>query len=123
MNIDTIRAWKDRSYRASLSAEEQALLPENPVGLIELTDDELKAVSGGQAQTGPGVSSVSAMGCTSGNCSSVGGGNICQSQGGQCLSQQGFCQSAQAGGGCKSAAGQNCATTVTGTTGPGNVQC
>ncbi|GHO48365.1 mersacidin/lichenicidin family type 2 lantibiotic [Ktedonospora formicarum] len=52
MNIDIIRAWKDRSYRESLSAAEQALLPENPVGQFELSDEELKEVSGAQAQTG-----------------------------------------------------------------------
>ena len=36
-----IRAWKDPEYRLNLSVEEQALLPENPAGAIELTDDEL----------------------------------------------------------------------------------
>jgi mersacidin/lichenicidin family type 2 lantibiotic len=43
-----IRAWKDEAYRRSLSDAERALLPENPAGLIELTDAELGAVTGGQ---------------------------------------------------------------------------
>lgn len=39
--LDIVRAWKDAEYRQSLSAEEQALLPEHPAGAIELTDEEL----------------------------------------------------------------------------------
>ena len=47
-NLDVIRAWKDEVYRNSLSADEQAQLPENPAGTIEeLTDDELQIVDGG----------------------------------------------------------------------------
>ena len=42
-----IRAWKDPEFRHNLSEEEQAALPENPAGAIELTDDELDAVAGG----------------------------------------------------------------------------
>ena len=42
MNPDQIvRSWKNEDYRLSLSVDEQALLPENPAGLIELSDDEL----------------------------------------------------------------------------------
>ncbi len=47
MEFDIVRAWKDASYRQSLSFEQQALLPENPVGEFELTEAELEAVSGG----------------------------------------------------------------------------
>jgi mersacidin/lichenicidin family type 2 lantibiotic len=47
MKFDIIRAWKDASYRNSLSAEELALLPSNPAGEIELTDADLEAVNGG----------------------------------------------------------------------------
>ena len=42
-----VRAWKDEAYRQSLSTEEQAMLPANPAGEIELTDIELEAISGG----------------------------------------------------------------------------
>lgn len=42
-----IRAWKDPEFRSSLSAEEQAQLPENPAGAIELSDEELDMATGG----------------------------------------------------------------------------
>ncbi|HZO72305.1 MAG TPA: mersacidin/lichenicidin family type 2 lantibiotic [Ktedonobacteraceae bacterium] len=47
--LDVIRAWKDRAYRNSLSADELAQLPEHPAGAIELTDDELTRVDGAAA--------------------------------------------------------------------------
>ncbi len=43
----TIRAWKDEDFRLSLSEAERALLPEHPVGLVELSDDQLGVVAGG----------------------------------------------------------------------------
>jgi mersacidin/lichenicidin family type 2 lantibiotic len=42
-----IRAWKDAEFRNSLSQEERALLPEHPVGIVELVDADLKDVVGG----------------------------------------------------------------------------
>ena len=39
--VDIIRAWKDPTYRRSLSVVELAALPENPAGQVELTDEEL----------------------------------------------------------------------------------
>jgi len=45
--LDIIRAWKDKTYRNSLSAEELAHLPEHPAGAIELTNDELAYIDGG----------------------------------------------------------------------------
>ena len=47
--IDTIRAWKDAEYRASLSAAELAALPANPAGLVELPDEEMAEVAGGRS--------------------------------------------------------------------------
>ena len=44
--LDLVRAWKDPSYRASLDAEEFASVPSHPAGLIELSDEQLKAASG-----------------------------------------------------------------------------
>ncbi len=52
MKFDVTRAWKDESYRESLSAEERSLLPVNPAGEIELSDAELGAVYGGAANQG-----------------------------------------------------------------------
>jgi mersacidin/lichenicidin family type 2 lantibiotic len=46
MKFDIIRAWKDEAYRASLSTEEQAMLPANPAGALDLSDAELEAIHG-----------------------------------------------------------------------------
>jgi mersacidin/lichenicidin family type 2 lantibiotic len=48
MKLDIARAWKDEAYRQSLSSEELAMLPENPVGELELTDTDLAMVYGGE---------------------------------------------------------------------------
>ena len=47
--MDIIRAWKDEEYRLSLTEEQRALLPDNPAGLLELSDADLESVMGGQA--------------------------------------------------------------------------
>lgn len=49
--IDIVRAWKDSEYRASLSDAERALIPENPAGMVELTDEELEGVAGGASDS------------------------------------------------------------------------
>jgi len=46
-HVDIVRAWKDEEYRAALTDSERALLPAHPAGLIELDDQEMKAVIGG----------------------------------------------------------------------------
>jgi mersacidin/lichenicidin family type 2 lantibiotic len=46
---DIIRAWKDEEYRNSLSEEQRAQLPENPAGMIELSDEAMQNVAGGGA--------------------------------------------------------------------------
>jgi mersacidin/lichenicidin family type 2 lantibiotic len=46
-NIDIIRAWKDEDYRNSLSEEQRSHLPENPAGMVELSDAEMEAITGG----------------------------------------------------------------------------
>jgi mersacidin/lichenicidin family type 2 lantibiotic len=52
MKLDIVRAWKDESYRASLSEEQLALLPINPIGEVELSDSDLAGVFGGTAKWG-----------------------------------------------------------------------
>ncbi len=49
----TIRAWKDSSFRASLSDAQRAALPANPAGpsAIELNETELQEIVGGLAAT------------------------------------------------------------------------
>ena len=66
MNIFEItRAWKDSSFRNSLSEEQRAELPASPVGEM-LTEEELRAVSGecanGTVQTAFGDSSYCNVG-------------------------------------------------------------
>jgi mersacidin/lichenicidin family type 2 lantibiotic len=56
-DIDLVRAWKDEEYWNSLSEEQKALLPENPAGLIDLTDEALNGVVGGVIEELP-------VGCT-----------------------------------------------------------
>ncbi len=46
MKIDLVRVWKDPSYRAGLAPEDLAEVPANPAGLVEVTDEELKAATG-----------------------------------------------------------------------------
>jgi len=45
---NVIRAWKDPAYRNSLSSAEQADLPANPAGAIEISDAELGQTAGGK---------------------------------------------------------------------------
>lgn len=54
MNSNIVRAWKDEFYRESLSDEERAQLPENPVGELELTDAELGSVFAAGGRYDPG---------------------------------------------------------------------
>jgi mersacidin/lichenicidin family type 2 lantibiotic len=61
MKIDVIRAWKDEQYRASLTEEQRASLPENPVGMVDVSEANLEAVVGGLKN----VSSESNTSCCS----------------------------------------------------------
>ncbi|MBD2244957.1 mersacidin/lichenicidin family type 2 lantibiotic [Nostoc sp. FACHB-888] len=46
-SLDIIRAWKDEDYRLSLSDSQRALLPDSPVGLVELSDLDMGSLAGG----------------------------------------------------------------------------
>jgi len=48
---DVIRAWKDPFYRATLSEEAQASLPQHPAGITELRDDQLTTAGGSTPET------------------------------------------------------------------------
>jgi mersacidin/lichenicidin family type 2 lantibiotic len=50
---DIIRAWKDRNDRESLTEEQRALLPDNPIGEV-LSQEELNSISGGILTGGNG---------------------------------------------------------------------
>lgn len=43
---DIVRAWKDPVYRGSLTERQRAKLPENPAGLVNLSDGQLRSASG-----------------------------------------------------------------------------
>jgi len=47
MKFDIVRAWKDQNYRASLSEEQLSQLPAHPAGELELSDDALASIYGG----------------------------------------------------------------------------
>jgi mersacidin/lichenicidin family type 2 lantibiotic len=82
MKIDIVRAWKDDAYRQSLSSEELAMLPENPVGEFELTEADLEAVYGGHNSGGasPSTSNLVCVGLNSTICgSAVCGSAVCGS--------------------------------------------
>jgi mersacidin/lichenicidin family type 2 lantibiotic len=45
--VNVVRAWKDEEYRNSLTEAERASLPENPAGLLDVVESELRQVAGG----------------------------------------------------------------------------
>lgn len=53
--VDIARAMKDKDYYNGLSKEQRALVPKNPAGEVELSDEALDAVAGGAQQTGTGA--------------------------------------------------------------------
>lgn len=46
-NPDVIRTWKNEEYCLKLSEEERSKLPDNPVGLVELSNQVLELIAGG----------------------------------------------------------------------------
>lgn len=80
MEFDIVRAWKDARYRQNLTAEQQAILPENPVGTCLLTDADLEAAQGsGFGDGGPffsgaiGGSCVKSFGVRNDSCNTFAG--------------------------------------------------
>ncbi len=65
-NENIIRAWKDENFRNSLSEQERALLPENPAGMSELSDEALQTIAGGMMAGGGGTGCGTGTNCT--NC-------------------------------------------------------
>lgn len=67
MHFDVVRAWKDETYRQSLSEEQLSTLPANPSGELELSDNELEDVFGGNLGDGfiPALGAATASSATS----------------------------------------------------------
>ena len=66
MDNRIIRAWKDEEYRLTLGADERAALPESPVGRVELTDEQLGDVAGGNVAITQTSICVTSLGCVTG---------------------------------------------------------
>ncbi len=60
-DFDVVRAWKDAKYRRGLSPDQLARLPENPAGLVELSDEKLRGASG---MAGGNPPQTTAINCT-----------------------------------------------------------
>ena len=69
MNFNIERAWKDEVYFNSLSEEERALLPECPVGAVDLDGDDMDLVHGAFSLVCSNgcINSFSGGGCNSNN--------------------------------------------------------
>lgn len=65
-NQKIVRAWKDASYRNSLTEAERAALPANPAGAIEITAEELSEIGGGRKKTTyeDSCTALCSVGCT-----------------------------------------------------------
>lgn len=48
---EIVRSWRDDEYMAALSRDDQALVPDNPIGLLELSDQELAGTDAGTLST------------------------------------------------------------------------
>ncbi len=71
---DIIRAWKDEEFRNSLSEDQRSQLPENPAGIVEISDEYLETIVGGaHNSTGEGTGTGCCI-CVSGDGT---GGNCC----------------------------------------------
>jgi mersacidin/lichenicidin family type 2 lantibiotic len=53
--LDVVRAWKDEEYANSLTDLQKAMLPANPAGILELSDQDLHGASGGAAAQTPTI--------------------------------------------------------------------
>ena len=74
---EIIRAWRDQDYFLSLSDEQRSLLPANPIGMIELSQDSLTNVLGASHSTCY-VSCHTSSECCSGSCGSCwSGSSVC----------------------------------------------
>ena len=62
-NQQTIRAWKDLDFRASLDPNEGTGLPSSPVGTIELDDADLGDPSGGMIPITQTSICATSLGC------------------------------------------------------------
>lgn len=72
-NVDVVRAWKDASYRNSLSDAQRAALPANPAGMVDVDALELGTIDGGLGKYFSGNTGTCGNSC--GTCGTCGCGN------------------------------------------------
>jgi mersacidin/lichenicidin family type 2 lantibiotic len=51
VELNVIRAWKDDEFAGNLGEIDRKLFPENPAGLMAITDEEIDGVAGGTTGT------------------------------------------------------------------------
>jgi mersacidin/lichenicidin family type 2 lantibiotic len=61
---DVIRAWKDPDYRGGLSVSDLAMLPANPAGRIEVSDDDLNGLESNRHTTAVTCTCTGTRQCT-----------------------------------------------------------
>jgi mersacidin/lichenicidin family type 2 lantibiotic len=61
MKFDVVRAWKDETYRQSLSEEQLTRMPSNPAGEFELAEMDLRSIYGGGDGWGGALAGSSAF--------------------------------------------------------------
>lgn len=87
---DIIRAWKDEDYLESLSEEQRSQLPENPAGIVEMSDDDMENVAGGGSKYYCGGGSY--YNCDNDdNTNTYGEACVCNSNGDNCDNSFGDC--------------------------------
>jgi mersacidin/lichenicidin family type 2 lantibiotic len=79
---EIIRAWRDQDYFLSLSDEQRGLLPANPAGMIELSQDALTTVLGASHSTcfvscHPYSTECCTNNCHTQNCDTCFSGSLC----------------------------------------------
>jgi mersacidin/lichenicidin family type 2 lantibiotic len=80
---DIINAWRDEEYRESLDDEQRAVLPESPIGPIDLSEAELEDVEGGSSALTP-ILSAATIAFSIKLCVSIGEGGTCTVDGRGC---------------------------------------
>ena len=75
--LQIIRAWKDESYRKSLTPEQLAELPDHPAGTIEFDDGAVAAKTNGKKCEVPPGTALCTFWCTAYTACVANGGSTC----------------------------------------------
>jgi mersacidin/lichenicidin family type 2 lantibiotic len=75
--LQIVRAWKDETYRRSLTQEQLAELPEHPAGSIEFDGGAVAVQTNGKKCETPGGTIYCTVWCTAYTACVVGGASTC----------------------------------------------